>query len=146
MLTPAKPIKLILGIIAFGAIALSTHAALRRIQAGDPLKDPGNWPGFNRSLDSQRFSPLTEINTKNVGNLKIKCTFDLGESVNFQTGPVVVDGTMYLITPFPNYVYALDLTKPGAPTKWVFKRKLRADNTIDKYRARWVARGALASA
>src|SRR5438309_10443026 len=30
---------------------------------------------------------------------------------------------MYLITPFPNYLYALDLTKPGAPTKWVFKPK-----------------------
>jgi PQQ-dependent dehydrogenase (methanol/ethanol family) len=30
---------------------------------------------------------------------------------------------MYLITPFPNYLYALDLTKPGAPAKWVFKPK-----------------------
>jgi PQQ-dependent dehydrogenase (methanol/ethanol family) len=30
---------------------------------------------------------------------------------------------MYVITPFPNYLYALDLTKPGAPTKWTFKPK-----------------------
>ncbi len=30
---------------------------------------------------------------------------------------------MYLVTPFPNDLYALDLTKPGAPTKWMFKPK-----------------------
>jgi PQQ-dependent dehydrogenase (methanol/ethanol family) len=34
-----------------------------------------------------------------------------------------VNGTMYLITPFPNHLYALDLTKPGAPQKWVFEPK-----------------------
>jgi glucose dehydrogenase len=106
MFISAKPKKLFLGVVAFGAITISTHAALNRIRAGDPLKDPGNWPGFNRGLDSQRFSPLSEINTTNVRNLKTKCTFDLGEAVNFQTGPVVVDGTMYLTT--ENDTYAID--------------------------------------
>jgi PQQ-dependent dehydrogenase (methanol/ethanol family) len=27
---------------------------------------------------------------------------------------------MFIVTPFPNLVYALDLTKPGAPVKWKF--------------------------
>ena len=30
---------------------------------------------------------------------------------------------MYIVTPYPNYLYALDLTKPGAPAKWTFKPK-----------------------
>src|SRR5690606_28007667 len=34
--------------------------------------------------------------------------------------PLVVGGTMYVVTPFPNKLYALDLTKPGAPMKWSY--------------------------
>jgi glucose dehydrogenase len=30
---------------------------------------------------------------------------------------------MYVVTPFPNYLYALDLTKPGAPMKWKYDPK-----------------------
>src|SRR5918912_635238 len=37
--------------------------------------------------------------------------------------PLVVAGTMYLVTPFPNILYALDLTKPGAPAKWAYDPK-----------------------
>ena len=35
-----------------------------------------------------------------------------------EAAPLIVQGTMYLVTPFPNVLYALDLTKPGAPLKW----------------------------
>jgi alcohol dehydrogenase (cytochrome c) len=35
-----------------------------------------------------------------------------------ETAPLVVESTTYVVTPFPNIVYALDLTKPGAPVKW----------------------------
>ena len=35
--------------------------------------------------------------------------------------PLVVGDTMYVVTPFPNIAYALDLTKPGAPIKWVYQ-------------------------
>ena len=41
----------------------------------------------------------------------------------FAAAPLVVGGTMYIVTPFPNIVYALDLTREGAPAKWSYKPK-----------------------
>ena len=38
-----------------------------------------------------------------------------------EAAPLVVRDTMYVITPYPNVVYALDLATPGAPLKWKFK-------------------------
>ncbi len=38
-----------------------------------------------------------------------------------EAAPLVVNNTMYIVTPFPNNLYALDLTKPGAPMKWVYE-------------------------
>ena len=72
---------------------------------------------------STRFSALTQVTPANVRNLGVAFTFSTATTRGYEAPPLVVNGTMYLITPFPNDVYALDLTKPGAPTKWVFKPK-----------------------
>jgi glucose dehydrogenase len=37
-----------------------------------------------------------------------------------EAAPLVVGGTMYLVSPFPNHLFALDLTRPGAPLKWSY--------------------------
>ena len=52
------------------------------------------WASFNRTLTSQRFSPLSEINTGTVHGLKILCTYDTGLYESFQTGPLMVDGSL----------------------------------------------------
>ena len=70
-----------------------------------------------------RFSGLPEINPANVKDLSLAFTFSTGTNKGFEAPPLVVNGTMYIVTPFPNYLYALDLTKPGAPAKWTFKPK-----------------------
>jgi lanthanide-dependent methanol dehydrogenase len=67
-----------------------------------------------------RYSPLEEINTSNVGQLKVAWTFSTGVAAGHEAAPLIVGSTMYLVTPFPNFVYALDLTKPGAPVKWKY--------------------------
>ena len=72
---------------------------------------------------STRFSALKQITPANVGRLGIAFTFSTATTHGFEAPPLVVDGTMYLITPWPNILYALDLTQPGAPAKWVFKPK-----------------------
>jgi len=64
----------------------------------------GDWMTYNRTLRGDRYSPLKEITAANVRKLKPVATFDTGETVSFQTGPVVVDGTMY----FTTYLTALD--------------------------------------
>ena len=85
--------------------------------------DDGNWTMPGKDYASTRFSGLNEITPANVGKLQVTMTFSTGTTEGFEAPPLVVGGTMYVITPFPNDVFALDLTKPGAPAKWVFKPK-----------------------
>src|SRR6185369_9913354 len=85
--------------------------------------DNGNWEMPGKNYASTRFSALNEITPANANRLGVVFTFSTATTHGFEAPPLVVDGTMYLITPYPNYLYALDLTQPGAPAKWVFKPK-----------------------
>jgi len=55
-----------------------------------------DWPSYNRTLTSERYAPLDQINKSNVSRLKQLCVVDLDVDVNFQTGPLVVGRIMYL--------------------------------------------------
>ena len=59
---------------------------------------PADWTGYNRTLAGDRYSPLAEITSANVAQLKLRCAYTLPEVVAFQTGPLVVQGTMYFTT------------------------------------------------
>ena len=83
--------------------------------------DDGQWVRPAKDLQGTRFSGLTEINNTNVQNLHVFGTFSLGTTRGVEAAPIVAGTTMYIITPFPNFVYALDLTKEGMPTKWSYK-------------------------
>jgi PQQ-dependent dehydrogenase (methanol/ethanol family) len=83
----------------------------------------GEWSMPAHDYASTRYSPLAEIGTANVEQLKVDFTFSTGVNRGQESAPIVVGGTMFIVSPFPNFVYALDLTKPGAPTKWTFKPK-----------------------
>ena len=85
--------------------------------------DDGNWVMPGKDYASTRFSALNQVTPSNVRNLSLAFTFSTGTTKGFEAPPLVVNGTMYVITPFPNNLYALDLTKAGAPTKWEFKPK-----------------------
>jgi alcohol dehydrogenase (cytochrome c) len=52
----------------------------------------GDWPSYNRTLTSERYSPLSQINTKNVTKLKVLCTYDLGQFAAFESGLIMVNG------------------------------------------------------
>jgi alcohol dehydrogenase (cytochrome c) len=62
-----------------------------------------DWPSYNRTLAGDRFSPLKEIDRANVARLKAICTFTLPEVSSFQTGPLVIDGTMFITTDEDSY-------------------------------------------
>ena len=70
--------------------------------AGAQVAD-GDWLTYNRTLAGDRFSPLKEINRSNVAQLKSICTYKLPEVSSLQTGPLVVDGTMYFTTDEGSY-------------------------------------------
>jgi len=78
------------------------------------------WTMPNKNQSGTRFSGLTEITADNVKNLQVAWTFSTGVLRGHEGEPLVVGDTMYVHTPFPNIVYALDLAKEGAPVKWKY--------------------------
>src|SRR4051794_26080366 len=82
--------------------------------------DDGQWIRPAKDLASTRYSSLDQVNTGNVKTLKLAWTFSTGLLRGHEAAPLVVNNTMYLVTPWPNLLYALDLTQPGAPVKWKF--------------------------
>lgn len=95
--------------IALCSQGFSQNAHAQR--AGAPAAGAGNlaaadWPEYNRTVAGERFSPLTQIRRDNVKRLKVLCSYELPEASAFQTGPIVVDGTMFFTTQLGSY--ALD--------------------------------------
>ena len=112
-------IFLLVALLAFGcgrsdATRQDTAAqtAVRQASAG------GNWVTYGGPLAGDRYSPLAQITTANVAQLRQVCAFDAAESVNFQSGIVAVDGTLYF-TLF-NHTYAIDGTT--CQQKWKHTR------------------------
>ena len=81
-------------------------------------KDDGQWTMPSKNYASTRYSAMAEINPSNVARLQPVVTFSLGVNKGQEAAPIVAGGTMFLVTAYPNVVYALDLSRPGAPLKW----------------------------
>jgi len=86
-----------------------------------PTVDEGSWPMPAHDVANTRFSPLDQIDTRNAHALKLAFSFATGTTHGNEAAPIVVGSTMYVATPFPNTLYAFDLTKPGAHVKWKFE-------------------------
>jgi PQQ-dependent dehydrogenase (methanol/ethanol family) len=84
-------------------------------------KDDGQWSMPSKNYAATRYSELDQINGDSVKRLGVDFTFSLGVDKGQEAAPIVVDNTMYIVTAYPNYVYALDLTQPGAPIKWSYQ-------------------------
>jgi PQQ-dependent dehydrogenase (methanol/ethanol family) len=91
--------------------------------AANSTADDGQWVRPAKDLASTRFSALAEINAANVKSLRTIATFSTGIARGHEAAPLVVGSTMYIVTPFPNIVFALDLAKPGLPIKWQYDPK-----------------------
>ncbi|RVA17097.1 PQQ-dependent dehydrogenase, methanol/ethanol family [Mesorhizobium sp. M7A.F.Ca.CA.002.05.1.1] len=103
-----------------GASEPPSAAAIAPPAAAAP-PDDGQWTMPAKNYASTRFSDLTEINEGNVKNLQVAFTFSTGVNKGQEAAPLVVGNIMYIVTPFPNIVYALDLSRPGAPMKWKYE-------------------------
>ncbi|MGZ5051088.1 MAG: methanol/ethanol family PQQ-dependent dehydrogenase [Methylobacter sp.] len=81
-----------------------------------------NWVMQTKDYGATHYSELYDININNVKNLKVAWSFSTGVLNGHEGGPLVVDGIMYVHTPYPNNIFAIDLNDPGK-ILWEFKPK-----------------------
>ncbi|HET9799645.1 MAG TPA: PQQ-binding-like beta-propeller repeat protein, partial [Gemmatimonadaceae bacterium] len=84
----------------------------------------GEWQTPGGDYASSRYSALDQITPANAGKLHAAWTFSTGVLRGHEGQPLVVGNTMYVVTPYPNVSYALDLATEGQPLRW----KARPEN------------------
>src|SRR5215216_483654 len=84
--------------------------------------EDGQWLMPAKDYANTRYSGLKDITTHNVAKLQVAWTFSTGVNRGQEAAPIVVGDTMYVVTPYPNILYALDLAKGGA-VKWKYEPK-----------------------
>jgi hypothetical protein len=92
-------------VLTVAGVALAIGAAAC-MAAGSPPKDAGgDWSSHGRDAAEQRFSPLTKVDAANVSQLGLAWFTGLSERGGYQSTPLVIDGRMYVTTPWSK-VYA----------------------------------------
>lgn len=135
-------------VVALAVVFLSLMIA-RRIIGSSPDGAVDEWPYYGHDSGGMRYSSLTQINRENVSKLKVAWTFHTGDISDgshdrkrsgFETTPLLVDGTLYLTTPF-NRVIALD---PQTGTqRWAYDPKIEmtwdyGDGFVNRGVATWL--------
>jgi PQQ-dependent dehydrogenase (methanol/ethanol family) len=112
-------------LLPVGAVALAQNPAQPAQKAVPEAaavgKDDGQWTMAEKNYAATRYSSLDQINGGNVAKLRPEFAFSTGVNRGEEAAPLVVDSTMYIVTAYPNDLFALDLTKPGAPLKWEYQ-------------------------
>src|SRR3981081_218901 len=93
---------------ALGAGAASANDELNKMS-----QNPKDWVMPTGDYANTRYSKLNQITAENVGKLQVAWTFSTGVLRGHEGGPLVIGDVMYVHTPFPNIVYALDLKHDG---------------------------------
>jgi PQQ-dependent dehydrogenase (methanol/ethanol family) len=83
--------------------------------------DDGQWTMPAKNYASTRYSELGQITPANAKALRPVWTFSTGVLAGHEGQPLVVNNTMYVVTPYPNVLYAFDLTQEGYPLKWKYR-------------------------
>jgi len=105
-------------LLAAGAIVLAPATGL--------AADDGGWPSYGQNNGNTRYSPLKQINEKNVGKLKLAYSFSLASLRSNESTPLVVGDTMYVTSSWgPKFVYALNAAT--GERKWVYEPEIPED-------------------
>jgi PQQ-dependent dehydrogenase (methanol/ethanol family) len=103
------------------------------------MNDPNNWEIWGGNYGGQRYSQLDEINAENVGDLQVAWTFSTGVLRGHEGGPLIIGDTLYVHTPFPNKVFAIN--QEDQSIIWRYEPVQDADETIPVMCCDTVARG-----
>ncbi|MGR3794855.1 lanthanide-dependent methanol dehydrogenase XoxF5 [Vannielia sp. SX4] len=91
------------------------------------IDNSAQWAIQTGDYKNQRYSELSQITADNVGTLQANWTFSTGVLRGHEGSPLVIGDVMYVHTPFPNIVYALDLTQDG---KIIWKYEPKQDPNV----------------
>jgi alcohol dehydrogenase (cytochrome c) len=122
-----------IGFAVTASLAAATGIGVAQAEDASPkdamavsADDGASWAQYGHDLQNTRFSPLKEINTQNVGKLKLAYAFSLGSLRSNEATPIVVGDTLYVPSSWgPKYVYALD-AKSGK-IKWKYEPDIPDD-------------------
>jgi lanthanide-dependent methanol dehydrogenase len=89
--------------------------------------EDGQWTMPSKDYAATRYSGLAEITPQNAGSLHPVWTFSTGVLGGHEGQPLVVGDTMYVVTPWPNVLYAFDLTREGYPLRWKYRPDVSAN-------------------
>jgi lanthanide-dependent methanol dehydrogenase len=101
---------------------MSAPAARANDDLNQLSKDPKQWVMQLGNYAGHRYSALDQINEGNVAKLQVAWMFSTGVLRGHAGGPLVIGNMMYLVTPFPNNVIALDLDK-DQQIVWTYRPK-----------------------
>ena len=106
--------------------ALFTASAVALAPAAGLCADNAGWPVYGQNDSNTRFSPLKQINEKNVGKLKLAYSFSLASLRSNEFTPLVIGDTMYVTSSWgPKFVYALNAAT--GEKKWVYEPEIPDD-------------------
>jgi len=128
-------------VIALGLWKARTHS----LAAANGAQEENGWPAYGRDAGGARYSPLSQIKRDNVGGLKLAWTYRTGaeevkaassKNAAFESTPILVDGLLYLTTPY-NRVIALD-PATGAE-RWTYDPQVPLDRRYSELTSRGVS-------
>src|SRR5919108_5792782 len=95
--------------------------ALIVLQGPVASRDDGQWTMPGKDYSATRYSGLSQITPANAAKLRPIWSFSTGVLGGHEGQPLVVGNTMYVVTPYPDVLYAFDLTREGYPLKWKYR-------------------------
>jgi lanthanide-dependent methanol dehydrogenase len=119
--------KVLLATLLGSAATLAVGSASANDELLKMTQNPKDWVMPAGDYANTRYSKLNQINAQNVGKLQVAWTFSTGVLRGHEGGPLIVGNMMYVHTPFPNKVYAIDLSQEN---KIVWKYEPKQDPNV----------------
>jgi len=111
--------------VVLAAAAVISSSALADADLDKAMADPSNWASQAGDNANHRHTTLKQIDGSNVSKLQVAWTMSTGVLRGHEGSPLVIGDTMYMHTPFPNNVYAINLK--DQTFKWKYEPKQDAD-------------------
>jgi PQQ-dependent dehydrogenase (methanol/ethanol family) len=108
-------------LLVLAGVLTATGSAFADAELSKALSSNKNWASQAGNDANQRYSTLNQITNANVKNLQVAWTFSTGVLRGHEGGPLVIGDTMYVHSPFPNKVYAINLEDQSI--KWKYEPK-----------------------